>query len=161
MVRFLKALFPHVAAVMVTAAVGAVVGLVFDVQVIADGGLGPAAAHTGAFVLVLLAAVPALFAFVGALLALALSLVITVLWDLLRRRWRRRTTVRAMTLLGGIAPWIDAASSAPEGGWTAPHMVVFGLLSLTSALLACLVGLVAVQVIPDRKQESVSQVRPG
>lgn len=146
---FLAALFPHAFAVSVGAVVGALIGLVFDVHALLDGGLGPASAHAGAFVLFFLAAVPAFLALVGAIGSLALSLVVTLLWDGVRRRFRRRTLVRLTTLLCGAWPWFDVLSN-PPGDFSVFHFIVLALLSLACAALGLGAGLVLVLVLPRR-----------
>lgn len=150
---FILAWLPHVAAVLIGAAGGVITGLVFDVQVIAEGGIGPAAAHAGAFVLFLLAAVPAFLALIAGYCSLALSLVVMLVWDAARRRWPPRATVRLMTLLGGIWPWLDMMGTPPPNeGWSALHFAMFILISLVAATLGCFVGLVAVHFIPHPRK---------
>ncbi len=149
MLRFIKALLPHLILTVLGLVGGVVVGLLFDVQILRDGGMGPAAAHAGAFVVFLLAAVPALLGVLAGYAGLALSLVVTLLWDVLRRRWLRRTTVRLLTLAGGAWPWIDfLRSTPPDGGWTILHYLLILLLSLVFAGAGFLSGLLLARFLP-------------
>jgi hypothetical protein len=153
--RFFQALLPHFLLTALGVVVGGILGLVFDVQVLRDGGLGPAAAHAGAFVLFFLAAVPVFLALVMGSGGLALSLVVTILWDVARRRWRRRTLVRLTTLLGGSWAWIDLLRARPpEEGWTVVHYVAVLLVSLVMASLGCGAGLVLAKFLPSRLRQS-------
>lgn len=156
MIRFFKALLPHIVLASLGVVVGGLAGLIFDVEVLRGGGMGPAAAHAGAFVLFLLAAVPVLLALMAGYLGLALSLVAMLVWDVGARRWRRRTLVRLLVLIGGAWPWSDLLRSAPpEGGWTILHYVVLLLFSLVTATLGLLFGLIVAKFLPaERTREA-------
>jgi hypothetical protein len=153
--RFFKALVPHAILTSLGAFGGAVAGLVFDIEVLRGGGLGPAAAHAGRFVLFLLAAVPALLGLVAAYVGLGLSLGGAILWDALRRRWRRRTFVRLVVVLAGGWSWLDLISgAAPEGGWTILHYLVLLLVSLVMIAGGLIAGLVLSQFVVPKSEGS-------
>jgi hypothetical protein len=159
--RFLKALLPHLALTVVGVLGGAITGLVFDFEILKDGGLGPAAAHAGAIVLFLLAAVPVLLALVGGYVGLLFSLLLTILWDGVRSRWRRRTLVRIVVLLGGAYPWLSLVRSAPpEGGWTILHYVAVLLLSLTLACAGLVAGLLLAKFLMSSEPRGVGVREP-
>lgn len=148
---FVWALVPHALFVAAGIVAGLVTGLAFDIRIVKDGGLGPASAHAGAFVLFFLAAVPAFLALSLGLAGLVLSLLITLLVDAFRRRWRRRTLVRLFTLCAGLWPWIDLA----DADWSrlnVLHFTVLCLLSVASAALGFLIGLLATRFGPDGAQ---------
>lgn len=149
MIRFFKALVPHLLLTVLGAVAGGLAGLLFDIEILRGGGMGPAAAHAGGVVLFLLAAVPVLLALAFGYLGLALSLVAMLLWDVACRRWQRRTLVRLCVLLGGAWPWSDLVlRSPPEGGWTILHYVALLLFSLLMAAVGLLLGLIVARFLP-------------
>lgn len=148
MLRFFDALLPHLVFASLGVVAGGIAGLIFDVEVLRGGGMGPAAAHVGAFVLFLLAAAPVLLALIVGYLGLALSLVGMLFWDAARCRWQRRTLVRLSVLIGGAWSWSDVVRSGPpDGEWILLHYLLMLLSSLVTATLGLLTGILLAQVL--------------